>query len=305
MRAAASLLGLGVAAASAAGQDAASPAPVFRAESDLVVLHVNVFDRAAPVGGLPREAFQVFEDDVPQTIRFFSTADVPVSVGLVIDNSTSMLTRRAMVAAGARAFAASAHPEDELFTIVFNEHVELGLPPTVKFTTSRPLLEAALRRFPPGGLTALHDAVMAGLEHLLEASHQKQVLVVLSDGEDNASRHSERDMLERAARSSAMIYTVSTARLQRHDGNPRLMTELADVTGGIAYAPRTEADVVRAFEEIAESMRRGYSIGYVPTNTAHDGRYRRIRVTAHAPGRGRLKVHARDGYLPPRHTEPR
>jgi VWFA-related protein len=295
-----------VAPQEAAPQEPSAPAPVFRSESDLVVLHVNVFDgRSDAVPNLPQSAFQVAEDGQPQAITFFNNVDVPVAVGLVVDNSGSMITRRGMVLAGTRAFAQSSHDEDELFAIVFNENVRLGLPETVAFTRSRPQIEAALTRFQSGGRTALHDAVVAGLEHLQEATHQKRVLVVLSDGEDNASQHSADDMLERARRSDALIYVVSTAELGTNIGNPRLLKKLAGMSGGVAYTPDSEAEVVEAFTEIAQNIRRGYSIGYAPTNAAHDGRYRRVKVTVRAPGLRNLSVSARDGYLAPRHAESR
>jgi VWFA-related protein len=279
-------------------QDAA---PVFRTESDLVVIHANVLDRRSDaVPNLPQSAFHVLEDGRPQKITFFSNEDVPVAVGLIIDNSGSMITRRDMVLAGTRAFAESSHDEDELFTIVFNEDVHFGLPPTVKFTRNRPQIQASLTLFPTGGKTALHDAVIAGLEHLLEASHQKRVLVVLTDGDDNASQHSDDDMVERARRSDAVIYVVSTAQLGTNVGKPGLLNKLAEVSGGVAYKPESEAEVVAAFMTIADNIRRGYSIGYVPTNSAHDGRLRRLKVTVNAPGFKNLKVNARDGYLAPR-----
>jgi VWFA-related protein len=287
--------------ASAPPQD---PAPVFRAESNLVVIHANVLDRRSDaVPNLPKTAFSVFEDGKPQAITFFSNEDVPVAVGLIIDNSGSMITRRDMVLAGTRAFAASSHDEDELFTIVFNEDVRLGLPSMVNFTKSRPQIQASLTQFPTGGKTALHDAVIAGLEHLLEASHQKRVLVVLTDGDDNASQHSEDDMIERARRSDAVIYVVSTAELGSNVGNPGLLKELAEVAGGITYRPESEAEVIEAFMTIAQNIRRGYSLGYVPTNSARDGRLRRLRVTVNAPGFRNLKVNARDGYLAPRDAD--
>jgi VWFA-related protein len=286
--------------ASARPQDA----PVFKAESELVVLHVNVFDRRSDaVPNLPETAFRVVEDDAPQQITFFSNADVPVAVGLIVDNSGSMITRRPMVVAGTKTFAESSHPEDELFTIVFNEHVRHGLPETVLFTHNRAQIEAAVARYQPGGKTALHDAVIAGLEHLQEASHQKRVLVVLSDGEDNASMHSDEVMLERAARSDALIYTVSTDELAGDVGNPRLLKKLAQRTGGVAYSPHSERGVVDAFREIAENIRRGYSLGYVPTNTTHDGRFRRVKVSVRQPGFKNLTVIARDGYLAPHHAD--
>lgn len=281
------------------------PPPVFKAESNLVVLHVNVFDgRSNAVPDLPRSAFLVVEDGEPQTITFFSSAEVPVAVGLVIDNSGSMISRHGMVVSGATAFADSSHPEDQVFSVIFNEHVRLGLPPTVAFTTNRTLLRSTLTRFPAGGLTALHDAVIAGLEHLQEAFHQKRALIVLSDGKDNASQHSRDDMLQRAARSDALIYTVSTARLDSNVGDPRLLSRLAEASGGAAFSPRTDAQVVEAFTEIAGNIRRGYSLGYTPANDTHDGRYRRVNVLVRVPGRrNTLRVIARDGYLAPRHAE--
>jgi Ca-activated chloride channel homolog len=284
-------------------QPPALPAPpvLFRAESNLVVLHVNVFNgRSDAVAGLPREAFHVLEENRPQDITFFNSTDVPVAVGLVIDNSSSMIPRRKMVLAGARAFLDGSHQEDEVFTIIFNEHVRLGLPETVQFTTNRQLLETTVTRHPPGGMTAIHDAVVAGLEHLQEATHQKRVLVVLSDGDDNASQHAEHDVVQRALRSDALVYTVSTGSLGANAGNRGLLRRLAESTGGVAYFPETEPDIVATFATIAENIRRGYSIGYVPTNAATDGRYRRVKVTVGAPGYRNLKVIARDGYFAPR-----
>ena len=295
--------GLVAGAAVLTAQDPPPEAPLFKAESDLVVLHVNVFDgRSDAVATLPQEAFSVTEDNKTQTITFFSSEDVPVAVGLVLDNSSSMLTRRHMVLAGTRAFGSSSHPDDELFTIIFNEKVRHGLSERVPFTQNHQMLQASVHRFEPGGMTAIHDAVIAGLEHLEEASHQKRVLVVLSDGEDNASQHSDDDMIERASRSDALIYTVSTADLITNVGRPGLLKKLAKVSGGVYYSPDTEAEVVEAFEEIAGNIRRGYSLGYVPTKATHDGRFRRVKVQVRAPGLKNLKVSARDGYLAPRHT---
>ena len=282
------------------------PAPVFRSASDLVVIHANVFDRRSDaVPNLPQSAFRVVEDGQPQTITFFSNEDVPVAVGLIIDNSGSMITRRDMVLAGTRAFAESSHDDDQLFTIVFNEEIHFGLPRTIDFTRNRPQILASLTQFPTGGKTALHDAVIAGLEHLLEATHQKRVLVVLTDGDDNASQHSDDDMIDRAQRSDALIYVVSTAELGTNVGDPGLLKKLAEVSGGVAYKPETEAEVVEAFKTIADNIRRGYRIGYVPTNTTRDGRLRRLKLTVNAPGFRNLKVNARDGYLAPRDVDSR
>jgi Ca-activated chloride channel family protein len=280
-----------------AAQVGVQPGPVFKAAAELVVLHVNVFDgRSDAVPNLPQDAFLVFEDDKVQEITFFTGADVPVAVGLVVDNSSSMLTRRPMVLAGARAFVESSHPEDELFTIVFNEHVRFGLPEGVSFTRSREQVAAGLNRFPAGGKTALYDAVIAGLDHLGTAPHQKRVLIVLSDGGDNASRHSKEDMLARAVASDALIYTVTR---QGGDtpqrGDEGLMRRLAEVSGGVAYFPDGPDETIAHFTEIAGNIRRGYSIGYVPPS-AGDGRYHRVRIMVRVPGRNNLTARARDGY---------
>jgi Ca-activated chloride channel family protein len=285
----------GAAGLAVIGQDAL---PVFRAESNLVVLHVNVFDRRSDaVPDLPQGAFRVLEDDNPQEITFFSGADVPVAVGLILDASGSMISREHMVIAGGTAFARSSHPDDEMFTIHFNERVKYGLPATVPFTHSAPLLHSALAAYRPGGRTAFYDAVITGLEHLELATHQKHVLVLLSDGEDNASRYSEDEMMDRARESDAIIYTVSNAnRRTGMPGDPGVLRKIADVTGGVAYFPSTDEKVIESFDEIAGNIRRGYSIGYVPANSTGEGGYRRVKVTVSAPGRGNLSVRTRDGY---------
>jgi Ca-activated chloride channel family protein len=294
------LVGSVVAAAGGRGQDPAPP--IFSTESELVVLQVMVFDRHGDsVGQLSRDVFHVVEDGTPQNITMFTGEEAPVAVGLVLDNSSSMLTRRAMVTAGVRAFAESNRRDDQAFTMVFNEHVRPGLPGTVAFTSNATLLQASVAAIPPGGQTALYDAVIAALDHLETAERQKHVLVVLSDGEDNASRQSEDEMMRRAEQSNALIYAVSTARLDTSVGNERLMRRLARRTGGEVYTSRTEREVIAAFGEIGTKIRRGYTLGYVSTNASHDGSYRKVMVRVFAPGMRAPTVHVRDGYLAPSH----
>jgi Ca-activated chloride channel family protein len=287
-----------VSASYAAAQEV--PPPVFTSHADLVQLHVNVFDgNSDAVPSLTKENFLVFEDGRHQEITFFSSEDVPVAVGLVIDNSSSMITKHGLVVAGAMAFADSSHPEDELFTVPFNEHVRFGLPDTLPFTPSRPLLRGMLSGLRPAGKTALHDAVIAALDHVEKASHQKHVIIVLSDGDDNASGHDRREMYERARRSDAIIYTVAVNDPRRGgDGDPGLLRRLAEIGGGLAYFPDSDEETVAAFTEIAENVRRGYSIGYVPTNSARDGGWRNVKVMVRAPGK-KLSARARDGYTAP------
>lgn len=278
---------------------AAQDEQVFKAGAELVVLHVNVFNgRSDAVPNLPQSAFAVFEDDKPQDISFFNAGDVPVTVGLVIDNSTSMLTERDLVRAGTAAFAESSHPEDEMFAIVFNEHVRRGLPETIQFTTNRLQLEASLQVFPPGGKTALYDAVIEGLNQLDRGTYQKHVLAVLSDGGDNASRHSEQEMLDRVAKSSAIVYTVVDPDVfTPGEGDKGLLKRLARLSGGVAYFPKTSKDAVKDFEEIAANIRRGYSIGYVPPAQHVHNQTHRVKVLVRAPGRTDLSVRVRNGYM--------
>ena len=273
---------------------------VFKAGAELVVLHVNVFNgRSDAVPDLPQSAFTVLEDDKPQEISFFSAGDVPVTVGLVVDNSTSMITERALVTAGTAAFAQSSHPEDEMFAIVFNEHIRRGLPASVAFTTNRLQLQASLQRFPPGGKTALYDAVIEGLDHLDRGMYQKHVLVVLSDGGDNASHHTEREMLDHVAMSSAIVYTVVDPDVfSPGEGDRGVLRRLAKLSGGLAYFPKNSRDVVKDFEEIAANIRRGYSIGYSPASAEHvHNRVHRVKVLVRVPGRHDLSVRVRNGYM--------
>jgi Ca-activated chloride channel homolog len=278
------------------GQDPTTP--LFRSEANLVVLHVNVFDDGEPVLRLARENFLVFENDRLQEIRFFSSEDVPVTVGLVIDSSSSMITQRGLVVAGGMAFANSSHPEDELFTVSFTEQVRFGLPDNVPFTSDRLLVHTALNGLRPGGRTALYDAVIRALDHLERANHQKRVLMVLSDGDDTASRASKEEMFARAAASDAIIYAVGLIDPATGvSGNRGVMRTLARLGGGIAYFPSNERGVIRTFEEIAVHVRRGYSIGYVPTVSPQKDPFRRVRVMVRAPGRRGLSVRYRTGYV--------
>jgi Ca-activated chloride channel family protein len=272
---------------------------VFRAGAELVVLHVNVFDgRSDAVPNLPQSAFTVFEDDKRQDIAFFEAGDVPVTVGLVIDNSTSMIAERNLVLAGTNTFAASSHPEDQMFAVVFNEHVRMGLPSSIEFTTNRLQLVGSLARFPPGGKTALYDAVIAGLDQVEKGAYQKHVLVVLSDGGDNASTHTEKEMLQRVEASSALIYTIVDPDVfTPGEGNRGVLRRLAKLSGGLAYFPKSEREVVQDFTEIAGNIRRGYSIGYAPGTNGHEhNRPHRVKVTVRVPGRSDLSVRVRNGY---------
>ena len=283
-----------------AGQQTASPES-FRisVDVDLVVLHATVTDRqggfASDVG---EQGFEVYEDGVAQRIRLFKNEDVPFTVGLVVDHSGTMQPKLEEVSAAARTFARSSNPEDEMFVVNFNEKVSLGLPAAIRFTNSTAELESAIGTGPAGGQTALYDAIAKALEELQGGSRDKKVLIVVSDGGDNASKRSLAEVMKLAAQSSAVIYTVGLFDQDDPDRNPGVLKHLAQATGGEAFLPDRLSEVVSICERIARDIRHQYTIGYVPSNATRDGAYRAIRVTARAKGHDKLSVRTRTGYIP-------
>jgi VWFA-related protein len=274
-----------------------------RVNAEAVVLHATVQDRRGVlVSGLSKEDFQVYEDGVLQQISSFSHEDVPVTVGLVVDNSGSMKTRRSEVIAGALAFARSSNPEDEMFVVIFNENVSFGLSADTPFTDDVGQLRVALSRIAADGMTALYDAVAAALEHLKKGRRDKKVLIVISDGDDNASQHNLDQIVTMAEQSDAIIYTMGLFVEGDHTRNPRPLRRLARATGGEAFLPASIKEVAPIFEQIAHDIRNQYTIFYVPTNRKQDGAYRAIQVKAGARKNERLFVRTRAGYYA--HLEP-
>ena len=266
---------------------------------DLVVFNVTVTDgKGRHVSGLTRADFAVAEDGRAQEITLFSAEEVPATVGLIVDNSGSMLDKNRQVADAALAFVGASHPEDELFVVNFNEKVYFGLPPTVPFTRSAFQLRAALQTVPTG-LTALYDALAAGIQHLDKGSRQRKALVVFSDGGDNASKQPLDDVVQAARRSSATMYTIGFYDETNRDRNPRVLRQIASLSGGRAYFPQSLDDMGRVWTDIAGGIRSQYTIGYQSTNAAHDGTFRKVRITTgRNAGRG-LQVTTREGYFAP------
>jgi Ca-activated chloride channel family protein len=230
---------------------------------DLVVLHATVQNSDLnPVSGLGKEDFQVYEDGVLQEIESFSHEDIPVTVGLVIDNSGSMRPKRAEVITAAMAFSRASNIEDQIFVVNFNEHVSFGLSADTPFTNKTDQLEVALSKVAADGMTGLYDAVAAALDHL-------------------------------------KIYTIGIYDRDDPDRNPGSLKQLAKATGGAAFLPGSVKNIVQICEGIARDIRNQYTITYAPTNINYDGKYRTIQVKAGAPDRGRLRVRARAGYYAP------
>ncbi|HEY3823776.1 MAG TPA: VWA domain-containing protein [Bryobacteraceae bacterium] len=272
--------------------------PVISVDSRLVVVQASVRNRSGEiVSGLGKSDFTVFEDGHRQSISVFLEGDVPVAVGLVVDNSGSMKNKRADVTAASVELALSSNPRDRMFVINFNEHVRFGLPDGKAFSSSVAELEKALERATPEGETALYDAVSAGLSQLEKSDCERRVLIVVSDGGDNASHHNPEELLKEARRSDAVIYTVGLFDEDNRDSNPRTLHRLAGSTGGEAFFPRMPSEVVRICRQIAKDIRTQYTIGYSPANTRFDGRFRRIKVRASDTTGEPLSVRARAGYV--------
>jgi len=267
---------------------------------DMVVLRLTAQDgKNALVSGLSKEDFQVYEDGVLQPIKNFSHEDIPVTVGLVVDNSGSMMPKRRDVIAAALVFARSSNPQDQMFLVNFNEKVSFGLPDNMPFTDQIGQLEVALSRVRANGETALYDAVAVALDHLKKGNRDKKVLIVISDGGDNASKHKLAEIITRVGQPDVIIYTIGIFDDQDPDRNPRVLKQLAQDTGGEAFLPASSKDVASICERIAHDIRSQYTIAYVPTNRKRDGSYRVMQVKAIAPGRRRLVVRTRTGYFAP------
>jgi len=272
--------------------------PVFSAQSELVVLQVMVEDRTrAYVTNLSADAFTVREDGVPQIIEFFNRLDAPVTVGLLIDGSGSMASVRNLVAAAAGTFVATSNPEDEAFALTFNEYVRPALPETEPFTSDGATLRAALlEALFARGRTALYDAIVNGLQYGTRGMHERRVLVVISDGGDNASAATFDEVLRQTQISNTVIYTIALVDSLDRDAKPGRLRRLADASGGEAFEPHDITGIPSVLQHIARDIRNMYTIGYAPSRGGGAG-LRRIRVTVEAPNQATLRVRTRQGYL--------
>jgi Ca-activated chloride channel family protein len=245
---------------------------------DLVILNVTVTDtKGRLVKGLSKDDFRIVEDGEQQELQFVRPEDTPATVGLLIDNSGSMRRKRSDVIEAALAFAESSNPQDEIFVLNFNERVFMGLPAGLLFTSDINQLRVALANTRAEGKTALYDAVDAGLKHLEMGTHQRKALVLLSDGGDNASGQNEGSVFAMAKASNATIYTIALNDPEDKDQNPKLLEDLARVTGGEAYRPKSVDDLPDMWRKIAGAIRSQYTIGYVSKNRAQDGGFRTVK----------------------------
>ncbi|MGA7523438.1 MAG: VWA domain-containing protein [Acidobacteriaceae bacterium] len=267
-----------------------------------VLLPCTVVDQDGHlVQDLTESDFHVWEDNTPQTIVSFSHSDVPVSIGLLIDNSGSMRDKRPAVNTAALDLIRASNPQDEAFVVNFSDEAFLDQ----DFTSSIPKLREALSHVDSRGGTALYDAIVASADQLARgAKRSKQVLVIVTDGEDNASTLNLEQTIRRVQDlGGPVIYTIGL--LFGEDGRGsgthsarRALQLLSDETGGLAFFPRSLADVDSVAAEVAQDIRNQYTIGYHSTRAASLGGYRTVQVEARAPHHGKLYVRTRTGYYP-------
>lgn len=281
-----------------AAQEPETRTPIFTSRAELVVVHVTVKDRrGAYVTGLPQEAFRLLEDGALQRIDFFTGEDSPVTVGFLVDSSGSMREGRERVITAATAFAEASNPDDELFALAFHEQVRAALPPSMPFTSHAVEFQTALAAaMGAHGRTALYDAVSHGLSYVAKGHHPRRVLVVVADGGDNASTNTFEHVLAEAQASNAAIYTVGIIDPIEREADPGRLKRLARATGGESFFPRHVNDVDDVLQKIADDIRHSYTLGYVSSNAARDGQFRRIHVDVTNPAGRSLRVRARDGY---------
>lgn len=278
--------------------DQESGAFIIRKKVEEVTLHATVVDeRQRLVTNLDKTAFTVFEDGQPQQITSFGRSDVPVSVGILIDNSGSMREKRPSVNQAALNLVRASNPQDEVFIVNFNEEPYLDQ----DFTNNIDLMKEALERVASRGGTAMYDALVAASDHLRKSAKlDKKALLVITDGEDNSSR----ETLEAAIRRLAVdggptVYTIGLLNEEEKGSAKRAKRALrliAEQTGGVSFFPENYTDVDNITRQVAHDIRNQYTIGYKPTTPKTSGGFRTVRVEARAPGYKHLQVRTRTGY---------
>ncbi len=273
-----------------------------------VQLPISVLDKEGrPVNGLTKDHFQIFEDKIQQTIKTFKHEDIPLSIGLIIDNSGSMRSKRERVNSAALAFVRESNPDDETFIVNFDDSAYLEQ----DFTGSIGDLIDALDNIDARGETALYDAVYLSADHVKAGKKDKKALLLITDGEDNVSKYGINKVYEALKQSKVTLYAVGL--LEENDQRGGLfkkppskkakedLEKFAEITGGQAFFPKNLDEVEDLVKHIAHDLRNHYTVSYTPTNTRLDGSYREITVKLNPPKTfGKLTWHTKQGYYAPK-----
>jgi Ca-activated chloride channel family protein len=287
---------------------AAPPSPIvethLRIDSSLVQIPVHVTTAyGASITNLTRENFQILEDDVEQTITHFAQDDAPVSVGLLFDASGSMQNKMRKSSEAVASFLKTANPEDEFFLVEFNERPKLA----ISFTRDSDDIYRKVARIRPFGRTSLLDAIHLASEQMKNARHLRKALVILSDGGDNRSRYTAREIKNTLLESDVQVFAMgifdpddSPKRTPEEANGPRLLDELAEQTGGRLYSVDKLDELASISTRIGNELRNQYLVGYSPSNAVRDGKYRHVKVKLIAPdGMANLRTYYRHGYYAP------
>jgi len=272
--------------------------PTFRVGVETVFVKVAITDPLNRfVTGLEKEHFKVYEDKVEQQVVHFTQESAPISVGIIFDVSGSMKDNNNIGSAknAIMRFLQSGNPEDEYFLVTFNQKTTL----VQSFTRESTTIQNEIAFKTPGGRTALYDAVYMGLDQIKAAKNEKKALILITDGEDNSSRYSATEVREFAKESDVQIYGIGEEGKLGYGRSE--IQNIVGITGGRAYFPNNFNELDYYIDLVHAELRNQYILGYVPTNKAHDGKWRRIRVKIDPPaGLPRLLVHAKEGYYAPK-----
>ena len=269
--------------------------PLYRLDARLVLLHASVVDKNGKLlTNIPQSAFKIQEDGVEQPLKLFRREDVPVSMGIIVDNSGSMNGKRSRVAAAALELVKQSNPDDEVFIVNFNDdtHIDQVLTNDVK------KLQAALARMESRGGTAMRDALSQSIDYVKKnGKKDKKVLVVVTDGNDNSSNISIEQLLRKSQNSDVLIYAIgllNEEEAREARAAKKVLRALAEASGGQDYYPKSLSDVEEITPRVAHEIRNQYILGYTSSNQALDGTFRQVKVTV--AGFGHPTVRTRNGY---------
>ncbi|HVQ63927.1 MAG TPA: VWA domain-containing protein [Terriglobia bacterium] len=280
------------------GSEPPRPTASLRVDVNLVELHVSVMDGSGrPVGGLRQEHFKVTENNITQPITIFKHEDIPVSLGLVVDNSRSIEPRKGRLDAAALSFVANSNPDDETFIV----HFDFDARVSQEFTDNRALLSRKLSEAKPFGQTAIFDGLLLALDTMDNARYQKKALLLITDGIDNASKATLAQVLEKVKREHVMVFPIGLLSESGGVAAEDALLAIAKASGGRAYFPNTPEDARAMMDIIARDLREQYTLAYLPSNVLRNGTWRSVRVDI-TPPKGYpsgLSTIYRHGYYAP------
>ena len=282
------------------------PGQSVRADVELALVNITVTDpHDRLVTGLEADNFRIFEDNIEQEVVTFSSEDVPISIGVVLDLSGSMANKIGKAKETALEFFKAANPQDEFLLVTFSEHAQI----TSRFSTNTEELGSSLLSTSAKGRTALLDAIYLGLSEMRSAHNAKRALLIISDGGDNNSRYNENDIRRLVREANTQLYAIGIfdpleyrSRTPEELNGPSLLSELTELTGGRAFDVANPNELADIAAKVGMELRNQYILGYHPSNKTHDARWRKIKVKLRTPkGLPPLTAYAKTGYYAPAH----